>query len=112
MTEDWIKEFPAAVTICDINGIILDMNDKAADTFRDDGGRELIGRNLFDCHSPESAEKIRHIITSGLSNTYTIEKNGVKKLIYQSPWYGNGEIKGLVEISIILPEDMPHFIRS
>ena len=26
----WIKEFPAAVTVCDPDGIILEMNDKAA----------------------------------------------------------------------------------
>jgi transcriptional regulator with PAS, ATPase and Fis domain len=112
MSYDWIKELPSAVTVCDINGIILEMNDKAADTFRDNGGRELIGKNLFDCHSPSSVEKIRQLISAGLSNTYTIEKNGIKKLIYQSPWYKNGELKGLVEISIILPSEMSHFIRS
>ena len=27
---DWVKEFPAAVTVCDPQGIILAMNDKAA----------------------------------------------------------------------------------
>ena len=26
----WIKEFPAAATVCDPDGIILEMNDKAA----------------------------------------------------------------------------------
>jgi hypothetical protein len=27
---DWIKQFPAAVIVCDCRGVILDMNDKAA----------------------------------------------------------------------------------
>src|SRR6266496_1219850 len=27
---DWINEFPAAITVCDANGIILEMNDKSA----------------------------------------------------------------------------------
>jgi len=27
---DWMKEFPAAITVCDANGIILEMNDKSA----------------------------------------------------------------------------------
>ncbi len=112
MNADWTKEFAAAITVCDINGVILDMNDKSADTFRDNGGGELIGKNLFDCHSPESVEKIRQLISDGLSNTYTIEKNGIKKLIHQSPWYENGKVKGLVEISIIIPAEMPHFKRS
>ena len=26
---DWMKQFPAAVTVCDCKGVILDMNDKA-----------------------------------------------------------------------------------
>ena len=112
MNKDWKKEFSAAITVCDKNGLILDMNDKAADTFQDYGGRELIGKNLFDCHSPESADKIRRQMSAGLSNTYTIEKNGIKKLIFQSPWYDNGEVNGLVEISIVLPDEMPHFVRS
>ena len=44
-------------------------------------------------------------------NVYTIEKNGIKKLIYQSPWFENGEMKGLVELSLEIPFEMPHFIR-
>lgn len=50
---DWIKQFPAAVTVCDCKGVILDMNDRAAQTFEKEGGRVLIGKNLLDCH-PEA----------------------------------------------------------
>jgi len=46
------------------------------------------------------------------TNVYTIEKAGIKKMIYQTPWYQNGKVAGLVEISIEIPFDMPHFIRS
>ena len=112
MNLDWQKEFPSAITVCDINGVVLDMNDKSADTFRDDGGKELIGKSLNDCHSPASVEKIRELLAAGSSNTYTIEKDGIKKLIHQAPWYEKGELKGLVEISIVIPDGMPHFIRS
>jgi PAS domain-containing protein len=45
---DWIKEFPAAVTVCDTAGIILDMNDRAAAVFEADGGRQLIGKSMLD----------------------------------------------------------------
>ena len=48
-----MEEFPAAITVCDSAGIILEMNAKAAEDFKDDGGRQLIGKNLLDCH-PES----------------------------------------------------------
>ena len=45
-------------------------------------------------------------------NAYTIEKNGIKKLIYQTPWFMDGKFSGLVEISLPLPEELPHFIRN
>ncbi len=109
---DWIKEFPAAVTVCDENGIILDMNDKAAKTFETDGGRNLIGSNMHDCHPAQARVKTEALLASQDKNVYTIEKNGVRKLIYQSPWYRNGQYAGFVELSLEIPFDMPHFIRS
>lgn len=109
---DWIKEFPAAVTVCDKNGIILDMNDKAAMTFEKDGGRNLIGSNMHDCHPAHARLKTEALLASREKNVYTIEKNGIKKLIYQSPWYRHGQYAGFVELSLEIPSDMPHFIRS
>lgn len=109
---DWAKEIPSAITICDLDGKIIYMNEKSAEVFKDDGGYKLIGQNLFACHSNESNEKIKQIIAEQKPNTYTIEKAGKKKLIHQAPWYENGEFKGLVEFSIEIPSEMPHFIRS
>lgn len=108
----WTKEFNAAITICDAEGKIIEMNEKAAETFKDDGGYELIGKNLFECHSEQSNKIIREMISQKKSNVYTIEKNGTKKLIYQSPYFENNEFKGLVELSIEIPFDMPHHARS
>lgn len=45
-------------------------------------------------------------------NTYTIEKNGVKKLIYQFPWEDKNGFAGYVELSMELPEKIPHFKRD
>jgi len=109
---DWIKEFPAAVTVCDEDGSLLEMNDKAAKTYENDGGRKLIGSNMLDCHPEAARTKTEHLLAGREKNVYTIEKNGVKKLIYQSPWYHNGIYSGFVEISLEIPFDMPHFIRS
>ena len=108
----WIKEFPGAITICNADGIILEMNDKAVETFEKDGGADLIGKNLFDCHPEPARSKLRDLMSSRKVNCYTIEKNGIKKMIYQSPWYKNGEYGGLVEFSIEIPSEMPHFIRK
>jgi len=108
---DWTKEFPASILMCDNNGFVTDMNEKAAATFADDGGYALVGENLFECHTAASNEKIKEIMDQKKPNVYTIEKKGIKKLIYQSPWFENGEMKGLVELSLEIPFDMPHFIR-
>jgi len=109
---NWVDSVPFSITVCDRNGVITDMNDKSAQTFAKDGGKELIGKSLFDCHSPRDNRKIEDLISSAAVNVYTIEKEGKKKLIYQCPWYQNGEVAGLVEISLPLPEAYPHFIRD
>jgi PAS domain S-box-containing protein len=109
---NWISEFPSAVTVCDTNGIILEMNDKSCKTFEKDGSEKLIGKNLLDCHPEPAKSQLREMIERQKSNVYTIEKNGKKKLIYQSPWFENSVFKGLVEISIEIPFDISHFKRD
>jgi len=108
----WTQEFPCAITVCDREGVILYMNEKSCATFEKYGGAELIGQNLAGCHPEPARSKLFTLLKEQKTNAYTIEKNGVKKMIYQSPWYENGEFMGLVEFSLILPMDMPHFIRS
>ena len=109
----WIQEFPAAITVCDAEGIILEMNDKAAKTFAADGGRKLISSNMLDCHPEPARTKTERLLSSRKRNVYTIEKNGVKKMIYQSPWYKNGEYAGFVELSLEIPfGEIPHFVRA
>lgn len=105
---NWPNNLDFAITICDTAGTILYMNEKSQKVFERWGGKELIGKNLFECHSDNSVKMIKEMIANGKSNTYTIEKNGIKKLIHQTPWYSNGRVAGMVEISIETPEEMPH----
>ena len=111
-TTGWARSFPGAITICDGNGVILEMNDKSAKLFEADGGRALIGKSLFDCHPEPARSKLRRLLEERRTNVYTIEKNGVKKLIYQSPWMEEGEYRGFVELALEIPFDMPHFVRG
>jgi transcriptional regulator with PAS, ATPase and Fis domain len=108
----WVEEFPGAITVCNSDGIILEMNAKAAESFKDDGGRELIGTNLLDCHSEAALTKLKQLMEKRQANVYTIEKNGVRKLIFQTPWYKAGEYCGFVELSLVIPDEMPHFVRA
>mgnify|MGYP000933601242 FL=1 len=108
----WIKEFPAAITVCDVEGIITEMNDKAVSTFAKYGGAELIGKSLYDYHPEHCNVLIRKMLATGEPHSYTIEKDGQKKLIHQQPWFIDGNIAGVVEMSIVLPVEMPHYVRS
>lgn len=111
-TPDWIREFPAVITVCDKDGNIVAMNQKSIEKYTKDGGEKLIGSSLFGCH-PESANaKIRAILAEERPNIYTIQKNGVKILVYQSPWYQDGKFAGLVEMLLEIPDQMPHFNRD
>jgi transcriptional regulator with PAS, ATPase and Fis domain len=112
MNHEWIKSFPAAITVCDVHGIILEMNDKAIEVFQEDGSENLLGKNLLDCHPAHARLQVEEMLRTQKPNCYTIEKRGIKKLIYQTPWYQGGTYSGFVELSLPLPSEMPHFIRS
>jgi len=58
------------------------MNDKSTKIFEEDGGRALIGKNVFDCHPEPALTELKRLVETRRSNVYTIEKNGLKKLIY------------------------------
>ena len=111
MSMDWVKEYPGAVTVCDVQGVILYMNDRAVKVLSGTG-KSLVGQNVLDCHPEPARTKLAQLLQTQASNSYTIEKNGVKKLIHQSPWYRGGEYAGFVELSIEIPLSMPHYIRK
>lgn len=107
MIEDFFESVAVAITVCDKQGNVVYQNKQAINTLGD-----ARGSNLADCHQPASWQMIQKMVAEGASNSYTIEKKGVKKLIYQTPWYKDGKVAGLVEYSIILPNNMPHKIRG
>ena len=109
MIPDWAKERNCAVTVCDKEGVILYMNDKAKETFAKHG--DLIGKSLIPCHNENSIAIIAKLLETGGTNSYTIQKHGQKKMIYQTAWKEDGVVAGLVEISMVIPEEMPHYIR-
>ena len=109
---NWVKEFPGAITVCDTQGTIISMNDQAAVVFKSQGGRRLVGTNLLDCHPEPARTKLGRMMENPQSNVYTIEKGGRRRLIYQTPWYRNGRYAGFMELSLEIPDQMPHFVRE
>jgi len=110
--ESWLDEDESAITICDLNGIILYMNEKSVKSFSkyDDSG-VTIGSSLIECHPEPSRTKLRSMLEVPQTNVYTVEKNGIKKLIRQSPWYCDGIFSGVVEVSFVIPAVMAHHVR-
>ncbi len=111
-TIPWEDDFTAAIIIISRDFTIVYMNEKAANAFDAWGGKALIGKDVRPCHQERSVRIMERILETGVPNAYTIEKNGVKKLIYQAPWRVDGRIAGLVELSMEIPFDMPHFVRA
>jgi transcriptional regulator with PAS, ATPase and Fis domain len=108
----WVKSFAGAITVCDTEGIILELNDAAIEAFHDDGGEQLLGANVLDCHPEQARAQLEQMMATQQANMYTIEKQGKKKLIYQAPWFRDGKYTGFMEILLDIPDDMPHFIRE
>lgn len=109
---DYFDDIDISITVSDSSGKILYMNHRSTENFKKDGGLELVGKSLLDCHPEPSRSKLVDLLESPRTNAYTIEKNGVKKLIYQTPWYDNNKYCGLIEFSIELPENLPNFVRG
>jgi len=108
---DWFEELPCSITMCDRRYRILYMNDSAAEATASDGGKALIGKNLLDCHPPEAQKKLKRVMASGRPDVYTVEKKGVKEMVYHCHWKKGGRVGGLVELVFVLPDTVPHHIR-
>lgn len=105
---DYMKEVKVAITVCDKEGRILSMNKRSREV--NGGNRE--GEDVYACHPEPARTMVRELMEGERTNVYTVEKKGVRKLIYQTPWYEDGVFGGLVEFSLELPEEMPHYVRT
>lgn len=111
---DWIKDFSVAVVICDRKGVLTYLNDAAAEMYAHAGGYALLGKSIMEgCHKQQASnDKMIEIMETRKPYTYSIERNGVKRLIHQMPHIINDEVVGIVEVAIIVPFDIPHFVRG
>lgn len=107
---DWAWGMNCAITVCDADCRIIYMNARSRETYKKHG--DLIGYNLLDCHPERAQAIICRLLAEGGQNCYTIEKKGVHKMIYQSAWTRDGKVAGLVEVSIVLPDELPHYVRE
>ena len=64
-----------AITVCDLDGVVLYQNARSCEVNGD-----VRGRSMIPCHSARSREIINRLMTNGENNAYTIEKRGIRKL--------------------------------
>lgn len=107
----YFEEADIAVTVVDNKGTIIEMN-KQSKQVNEKDGMSLIGSNVLDCHQGPSKEMLESMMKHETKHVYTIEKNGKKKLIYQIPWYDDGVYMGFMELSMVIPFEMDHKIRT
>lgn len=107
---EWSRDLNCAITVCDADCRIIYMNDLSRKTFARHG--DIIGHNLLDYHPERACAIIRRLLETGGTNCYTIEKGEVRKMIYQTAWRQQGKVAGLVEISMVIPAEMPHYVRK
>ena len=108
----WDEEAPVAITVIDADGVIVRMNARARETFAADGGGALVGRSVLDCHPGPARTRLDTLLAEQRANHYTISKQGQRKIIHQIPWYREGRYAGVVEISVPIPDTLPHFDRG
>ena len=109
---NWTDEFLGAITVCDREGIVVYMNERSKLQFAKSGDGDLMGKSLIECHPEPARSLLLKMLAEPFSNSYTIEKKGIRKMIHQTPWMENGEFKGVVEISFEIPMETPHHIRG
>lgn len=88
------------------------MNDEAVKTFEKRGGKRMVGANAADGQPERDQSRLQELHETRKTNVHTIEKNGLKRLIYQAPWFGEGEHRGFVELSMEIPFNVPQFNRG
>ncbi len=108
---NWAEGMACAVTAADAEGVIRYMNRRARETYRKHG--DLVGKSLYDCHGERAAGIIRRLLAEGGTNAYTIEKEGLRKMIYQTATTdADGRVTGIVEVSMVIPEELPYYVRG
>lgn len=109
---NWTKGFLGAITVCDREGMVVYMNDRSKKQFAKSGDGDLLGKSLIDCHPEPARSLLLKMLAEPAPNSYTIEKNGIRKMIHQTPWMQDGEFKGVVEMSFEIPVILPHHKRD
>jgi PAS domain-containing protein len=95
----------ASVTIADQDFRISFMNDRAIAFYGEDGGSELIGKNLLDCHNAEQTAVIRDAYARYRAGDLTPtryyhaqKEDSAPESILHAPLIVEGQFRGIAEL--------------
>lgn len=108
----WVEELPVEITVCDANGMLIEMNARAELLFKDDGGGSLLGSDALACHPEPSRTKFAGMLAVQDCNVYLNTEKGENRFFFQSPWYKGGQFAGFVEISFEVPGEIPPLVKE
>lgn len=108
---DWADDLEISVMATDEHGVITYMNAFAERANQDAGGAKLIGASLFACHPERSLARVHELYQAPGPSHYTVARSGRRKIIHHLPRYRDGRFAGVVEISVPIPAELPHFER-
>ena len=98
-----VDQCPTQIIICNTDHEILYMNPAAAEGQMKSGGYSLVGKNLKNCHNPDSVEKIQKVVEwfkadkeNNIMFTYRNEKKN-KDVYMVALRDENGELIGYYE---------------
>ena len=108
MNFNWADDTNCAVTVCDTEGVVIYQNKQSISV-----NGEYRDKSMLPCHNERSKGIIARILEKGDTNAYTIEKKGIRKMIYQTAWRReDGTVGGIIELSMPIPAEMPHYVRG
>ena len=104
---NWADNTNCAVTVCDTEGVIIYQNEQSVAVNGD-----MRDKSMIPCHSDRSKAIIARLLAEGSTNAYTIEKKGIRKMIYQTAWrHEDGTVGGIIELTNPSTAEMPHYQR-
>ena len=93
----------APIVLCDLEHTIVYMNNAAIDRYSKQGGMDLIGKSLLDCHTPKAMEIINRVLEWFAENPkhniiYEFRNNDENKDVYMVALRDdNGKLIGYYE---------------
>lgn len=108
----WVNSFPAEIIVCDPDGNIVEMNQKAILLYQEEGGEAMVGRNIFDHHEEPSRSQVKSVVNQRKTTIYTAEQGGNKKLVCIAPWFQQDEYAGFTLLVLDLPAHLKNIIKD